>query len=401
MNILLINTYSSGGAASACIRLHKGLLAAGYSSKLLFLHQTNFDIEEAYSFYDNYFTIKKSCIKINTILNNFKNEQKTKGLPKGYEGFRFPYSPYDITSHSLYNWADIINLHWVADFLDWKSFFKKTTKPIVWTLHDMLPFTGGFHYEKGFPFKEYRRLINHNLKIKNSALIHPNLTIVSPSLWLKKKSIKSYLFSPYFHIKIFNGLNTDIFKTYDKEVARRIFDIPIHSKIILFVADYVTNYRKGINLLLESLPLLKEKVHLVIIGSQSHQFKKQTQTHCLGKIQDDRLMALAYNTADVFVIPSIEDNLPNTVIESLCCGTPVVGFNVGGISEIITPTQNGLLCENISAKALAESINNALNLSFDNKRIREDGINLFNQKLQVKKYTNLYKTILNSHITHG
>jgi hypothetical protein len=160
MKILLVNTYDNGGAANACIRLHQGLLNQGVASKLLLLHKTK-DIEKSYLFKKNPETNNRSrSYYFKRIQHkiakkwNFtflkprlsKEEVFFKKRAAGLELFSSPYSKYDITNSPLYQEADIINLHWVAGFLDYESFFKKNKKPVIWTLHDMHPFTGGEHY---------------------------------------------------------------------------------------------------------------------------------------------------------------------------------------------------------------------------------------------------------------
>lgn len=395
MNILHVNTFEHGGAARACIRLHQGLLQQNINSKLLFRDQSSNQIKETYAF--------KSLIKTRSQRLTFRfrwkfdfaqKSNKLKNLPSGFEPFQFPTSIYDITRHPQYNWADIINLHWVADFLDYPTFFTKNKKPVIWTLHDQLAFSGGYHYEKGFPFESYRDLIHKNLSIKEKALVKTDLHVIAPCQWMLEKSNKSNVFGAYNHEKIPYGINTNTFKVFDTSFSRDVLGLPKDRKILLFVADNIMNKRKGLNYLLEALPLLQDNSFaLAVLGSHMPNQQQLPNIHFLGRIQDERLMALAYSAADLFVIPSVEDNLPNTVIESIACGTPVVGFRIGGIPDMILHGKNGLLCDKINSEQLGLTIKAALETSFDKQWIRKDAVKRFDQSIQAKKYIQLYKSI--------
>lgn len=149
------------------------------------LNKSNYAIPESYAFYEKQprLAILKKMQKRLTLWN-----YATVGLPKSNEPFSVPYSIHKLHQHPLYQWADIINLHWVAYFLDYPTFFKRNTKQIIWTLHDMVPFSGGNHYEFEFPKKVYHSLIKRYTTSKKQVIINHNLTIVSPSNWLKKQS---------------------------------------------------------------------------------------------------------------------------------------------------------------------------------------------------------------------
>lgn len=393
MNVLHINTKDNGGAANACMRLHKGLLKNAISSKALVLMQNNANsIEESYPIYTSK---QKALLKgaQNKVFGN--REYKIRRLPKEYEGFTFPHSSHAPELHSLVKWADVINLHWVANFLDYKRFFKKVKKPVVWTLHDMNPFSGGYHYIEKFPIDSYRRFIKKNEATKINATSRANLTIVCPSKWLLKESQESKVFNRFEHLNIPYGLNTNVFKPINKQFAREVFSLPADKKVLLFIAGSAVNKRKGYDYLLKALDKLDKQKHiLAVVGNKSESLNTHDNVITFGKINDERLMAMAYSAADLFIIPSIEDNLPNTVMESICCGTPVVGFKIGGIPDMIKEGENGLLCEEISSDALAESIQSAMKMEFDKNWIRDDALLRFDESVQAKRYTELYKKLL-------
>lgn len=421
MKILHINTYDFGGAAKSCIRLHLGLLKTNLSSKVL-LNQKTQNVENTFVFQDTteHSFGKKLKNKVIRIAKELKilplyNAQEKRVIQlqkerKGLEAFNFPISTSDITQNPLYYEADIINLHWVANFLDWKTFFAQNTKPIVWTLHDQNPFLGIEHYaerfigidENGYPIpRKYT-----DLELQESAywLIYKkkclqnvkNLHIVSPSKWLLESSKNSELFAQYPHYHIPNGFPTDIFRPLDKKVCREILGLPLEKKIILFVADSVESTRKGFAFLKKALEQLQNpEVCLCAIGSKTQLEQKENLIE-LGKIVDERLMAMAYSAADVFVIPSLEDNLPNTMIESLLCGTPVVGFPTGGICDVVENGKNGYLCEEISVQNLYEAIGWTLeNLNSLNRYlISNDAIQKFSLNKQAEAYKKLYHFVL-------
>lgn len=415
MKILIVNTYDGGGAANACLRLHQGLLQEGMDSSVL-LRTKRKSIPETYQFGTQ--RVSNSNLKIvknklkSLMGNGISKEQLfLKKRPKGLEIFSFPKTNFDITASPLYEEADVINLHWVANFLDYESFFKKNKKPVVWTLHDMNPFTGGEHYdqsvlgmnESGYPIprlltEEEKQMFQENLVLKKRAIESvKNLTIVSPSKWLAQEAKQSSVFKTREVLCIPYGIDSTVFKPIDKDFSRDVLGIPKDKKVVLFVADSISNDRKGYSYLKNALSMMQRKdVVLCAIGSKKGAIEANEQILELGAIADDRLMNIAYSAADVFVIPSLMDNLPNTVIESLMSGTPVIGFPIGGIPDMIEHGVNGLLAEDISSTALLKSIEEFLNTSdtFNRFEIGTSAKKRYDLPIQAKAYINLYKSVL-------
>ncbi len=424
MNILLINTYDRGGAANSCIRLHNGLLKQGVNSNLLLLHKAK-DVRNSHPFIiqkmksSTFFKLlNKIKIKIAKKFNfeflkpKLTEEQNfLKQRENNLEFFSFPFSDFDITTSKLYQDADIINLHWVADFLDYESFFKKNKKPVVWTLHDMNPFTGGEHYvemeyginAQGKPLKRNVSIIEkkyteNNLKIKLNALCHSNdLSIVAPSKWLQDEAAASLLFKNRDIRLIPYGMDSQIFKNRNVSFSRDLFEIPLNKKVILFVADSISNSRKGYVYLKRALERLdNDEVLLCSIGKGEPKLESSVDVKHLGEIKDERIISLIYSLADVFVIPSLMDNLPNTVLESLICGTPVIGFPTGGIPDMIEHKKNGLLTDELSVDSLKNTIEYFLDngVEFSREQIREQAVKKYDQNVQAKKYIGRFKEIL-------
>ncbi|SOD81201.1 glycosyltransferase [Spirosoma fluviale] len=426
MNITLINTFDVGGAAKSCIRLHQGLLAEEITSVLLLKQKTQ-NIANSVRFQPLepvLSTQKKIRAKLKRIALELKIVAPPKDpiipqitflkqRPKGLEAFSFHYTDIDLTQSPEYLAADIINLHWVADFLDWQSFFIKNTKPVVWTLHDQNPFLGGEHYAErylgldaqGYPIsRKYTEQEQEEekkiLDIKRSALEQvKNLHIVAPSKWLVESSQNSELLGRFSHHHIPYGYPTDIFKPYDRLFCREVLGIPQDKTVLLFVADSVDNSRKGYVYLQKALECLSEthqqEVFLCAIGSKAH-LSSNHQVIELGHVHDERLMAMAYSAANAFVIPSLEDNLPNTMIESALCGTPVIGFNTGGIPSIVINAQTGYLCPEISVQSLRETIEKFLDnpTVFDREKIAHEAKEKYALEVQAQRYIQLYESIL-------
>lgn len=422
MKVLIVNTYDKGGAANSCKRLHLALLNKGISSKVLLKYKQNNWAESSEYFvpFIKFSKQQKTKNKLKRILWELKiyspktkkdfNQDFLNEREKGLELYSFPNSNFDITETDLYKEADIINLHWVANFLDYKSFFEKNTKPVVWTLHDMNPFSGGEHYieeylgidDFGFPIRrewseEELKVAKENIAIKKQGMSKvDNLTIVAPSEWLAQEAKKSEVFKGKSIYCIPYGLDPKIYSSRDQAYSRDLLNIPGDKKVILFVADSISNNRKGFVYLKRAFQQLSSKnVVLCAIGQKNSELECFDNILELGPIYDERLMSVAYSAADVFVIPSLMDNLPNTVLESIMCGTPVIGFPVGGIPEMIIDGENGLLTKEISVSSLVETLSKFLDspANFDRKRIRENAIEKYDQKIQAENYVKLFKEV--------
>lgn len=391
MKMLLVSTRDTGGAGIACVRLHQALLEQGIQAKLLLLNKSNQAVSESYAFYENARLLsygKKVAKRL------MPWHYALWGKPKGYEPFSTPFSLHRIHLHPLYQWADVINLHWSVLFLDYSSFFQCNQKPIIWTLHDLFPLSGGYHYRSGFPFDAYQTLIQRYTHLKRHSISGQNVTVVSPSHWLKAESEQSQILRCFKQVVIPNGLDSNVFKQLDEVAARRVFHLPKDKKVLLFVATSLTNKRKGYGLLHEAIKQIpnKEQLTLLMLGKHSVHYP-DIETCTLGFVTEEKELATAYAAASLFIMPSIEDNLPNTVIESLMCGTPVVGFRVGGIPDMVIHGKNGVLCDKIDAEHLSVAITQALNMNFDRAWIRADARQRFDKKIQADKYIDLLNSM--------
>lgn len=422
MKVLIISTTDSGGAANSCLRLHEGLLQEGVDSKVLLMRKIKkypktFQIKKPNRSRTTFQSIRQKIIQILRVFKIInrplisKERHFLNTRQRELELFSFPSSEYDITDSPLYKEADIINLHWVAGFLDYKDFFEKNSKPVVWTLHDMNPFSGGEHYKElylgidsfGIPidrvFTELEmKVFKDIISLKSRAIQgKSNLTIVAPSQWLAHEAKESDVFKSKPVYCIPYGVNSDIFNIRDKGYSRDVLNIPKDKKVILFVAEAITNSRKGYMYLRKALEKITQKdVVLCAVGNKRNTLELESNIIELGPITDELLMSIAYSAADVFIIPSLMDNLPNTVLESLMCGTPVIGFPVGGITDMIEHGKNGLLTDNISSQSLYKAISIFLSdeIVFEKNTIRSDAKEKYDLSIQAKKYITLYHDIL-------
>lgn len=393
MKILHINTYDTGGAATACRRIHLGLLERGIDSKVLYLKKTK-DVKETYQF-----LIPKSSlflrIKNKITKKFFKKKSLFENCKGAYEIFSMPQSPYDITQHPLYKEADVIQLNWVSSFLDETTFFKKNTKPVIWRMADLYACGGGNHYEKNFPFVELAALVEKNKQIRKAALKNTIVNFVCISNWVKQKANESAVISNFPKTIIHNGVDLNIFKPLDKNFARQVFNFPLDKKIILLGADSLANKRKGLNLAKEAIDKIIEKHNNILVVTFGKQILVNQNWINVGEINDERLLSTLYSAADFFVMSSIEEAFGQVTIEALACGLPVVSFPTGGSIDIIEEGVNGFLAKGFSSDDLEEAILKVLNMNFNSEDIiRVVNMN-FNIKDKINNYIELYKTLMN------
>jgi glycosyltransferase involved in cell wall biosynthesis len=411
IKVLHITTSSKGGAGIAALRLHNALIENGIASAYLSLNLT-IDFENK-TVNDDFFRYKRPSFlskivkkikqklvpsKRQTIENEFNDLCKK----MKFEIATLPFSNYQIHQHPLYKEATIINLHWIDGIVDYPSFFENCDKPIVWTFHDMNPFLGIFHYKNDEIFNQKVSLTFNDkiLKLKKEAIDKIKKGyVVTPSRWLLDEAKNSGVFSHFQYQEIPNCIDLNVFKCIENSSLRQLYSIEQNQFVMLFVADNINNHRKGFDLLIEAISLLDDPNMLIVtIGKDIIEPKNGLKMISLGDIHSSQKMAECFALADVFVLPSREDNLPNVMLESFACGKPVVGFSIGGIAEHTIENKTGCLATEISAIALKEALLKLKNnkQKYDSQVIRKYAEATFHPKQQADAYASIYLKLINN-----
>jgi glycosyltransferase involved in cell wall biosynthesis len=272
---------------------------------------------------------------------------------------------------------DVIHLHWIAHGMLRVETLRRFRRPIVWTLHDSWPFTGGCHVPQRCtryrdacgecPVLGSSRRTDLSRWLwsrKRKAWRDLDLTVVSPSRWLADCARASSLFRDKRIEVIPNGLDLGRYKRADRRFARDVLGLPQDKRLILFGGKSCTeDPNKGLQQLLAALRALRAEgrhadAELVVFGSSdSSAFPGlATKPHCLGWLHDDATLALLYAASDVFVAPSLQEALGYTVMEAMACGTPCVAFRQGGVPDLIDHGDNGYLARPYEPEDLANGI---------------------------------------------
>ncbi|AJI57014.1 glycosyl transferases group 1 family protein [Francisella philomiragia] len=304
---------------------------------------------------------------------------------------------------------DIINIHWVPGILSIEAiaYLSHSRKPVVWTFHDINPLTGGCHCFHGCNAwlhdckrcpqlsNDFDNLPAKILAAKKKYINFKNITVVVLSTH-SEKVISQSIYS-ICNIKIIpHSLDLEIFKLHCKETSKQELKLPLDKKIIFYLPSYNSTI-KGAKEFLEALDTLKhkDKYHILVAGQGAKKFTcDDFEITNIGYIKDSEKLALAYSAADVTVVPSLEETFSNTTAESLACGTPVVGFNTGAISDMAIDDYTGYTVEPGDSLGLAKGIVKVLegpNLSQNCRKYAEENLTL---DIYAKNYINLYSKLL-------
>lgn len=280
----------------------------------------------------------------------------------------------DITKLREFQEADIIHLHWINQGMLSLSGIRKilrSGKPVVWTMHDIWPATAVCHLTLGcrsFTSKcrackllpSGSRLAERVWKRKQQMLQDEGIYYVACSRWLESEAKAGALLQGHKLTSIPNPIDTHIYHPTDKQKARELLGLPQDKRLILFVSQRVTNRYKGMDYLIEACRSLKDipDLGVVILGGHAEEVTNQLpfEAYPLGYVNDEHRIVEVFNAVDVFVLPSLSENLPNTIMEAMACGVPCVGFRVGGIPEEIDHRENGYVADYRSAESLAAGI---------------------------------------------
>lgn len=366
--------YSVESAGRAALRLQNAFSTVGVDSTIVSLHRTP-DVTSGI----RYMGFKQKLVaRIDDKIQEFL----TRKIDPLMGSFSYPVLGSNLARIDEVRHADIIYIHWaLKGFLNFRSIrqIARLNKPVIFFMHDMWNITGGCHHS--FTCERYKTTGCNNcpmfvLPEKNDLSArefkkklrlyskYNNLYFVAPSRWLHNCSKESLLTKnkPLFYIP--NIFDSSLFKPADKAATKRLLNIDTNETVIAFGAVTVNSPYKGWKYLLTALDILSRdkslaNITVLIFGSGYNKEIEEAipfKTRFMGYLKEEYSVSLVYNAANVFVVPSLADNLPTTVQESLSCGTPVVGFEVGGIPDMIKHKQNGYLARYKDAADIAEGI---------------------------------------------
>lgn len=413
-NMKILHISSGGiheGASRGALFLHEALIELGFNSKFIC---TDSSLK-----HDNIFSINASnfryyFLKFINKLNNFLlfilYPNKSKVI------FSLSLFGYDITKHPEYADSDIIHLHWINGALGLFD-ISKIEKPIIWTIRDMWPFTGGCHVGAIFNCNQYINAcgkcpqLNSKVTFDVSRILillkknsyNKNIILVGVSDWISRCLKNSYLFNENKIFTINNGIDLNIFYPEDKANSRKLLNLPLDKKIILAGAQSISDSWKGIDLLFESINYLKDRDFILVffggdLNSREIDLEK-FQVHNFGYIKDNAFLRTLYSAADVFVAPSRVESFGKTLAESLACATPVVCFDATGTSEVIEHLETGYKAQAYDPFDMATGISLLINLDEVKLRkmrnsCRKRALSKYDVRLIALKYAEIYTSYL-------
>ena len=391
MKVLHVTTVDFGGAGLCCLRIHESLLDNGIESKVVTVHNTKHATEE-YEFGYLKNLLSRSIAKVMRLIGLPMNDRSKLGaMSQRYHAtFSLPVSSIDITQSKWIEWADIIHLHWVNNYLDYPSFFKKVKKPIVWTLHDENLFYGVAHHHVNI-------MPNHPLEIKYRQVKYDavrnaeNLTIVFLSEMMLGKFGNDSIIEGKNKAVINNSVNTSIFRPYDRDTMRQKYGIEKQKTVFLFIAFDICDPNKGLNVLSETLFRIDPDAEILAIGGNPSN-KKWDNVRSVGLVNDKQKLVELMSCANFFTMPSYQEAFSQSPIEAMACGLPAVVFPVSGTQELINKG-NGVVCDGFTSEALYDGIKALMSRHYNPISIRQDIIARFSQDVIAQKYISLYKTL--------
>lgn len=413
MKVLLVNTTdATGGADRAVLRLHRSLKSIDIDSRVRVLRKSSnlHDVYGPITQAGQFIALFSHTLDQLRLLTYKKKRNK--------QIFSSAWLPSKSISVPDYH-PEIVHLHWISSGYLSVTGLSQIGKPLVWTMHDMWPFTGGCHYSGGcLKFQTYCHscpvlgsnrksdLSNSIWRRKMKAWRNLDLHIVSPSKWLADLAGSSTVFKDKPIHVIPNSIDTNVFRRLDKTAARQLLGIDQDKKIILFgAASATSDSRKGFHLLRDALNDLKQKqkagnLLLVVFGASEPKDAPpfDIPTKYLGNLVDDISLITIYSAADLFLLPSLEDNLPNTIMESMACGLPSVAHAVGGVAEMVDHMETGYLSKLNSSEDLSFGISWVLE---DQQRwdmlsnnAAQKARKFYTSQVIAEKHLSLYESIL-------
>jgi len=428
MKVLHINTQQNGGAALCALRINNALIKKGVECKMLFAEGDLMPegIEGDIAKPDKIVSIRSYWLfnKIRNLMMHMPWYMNVKKMQNRLDEANIdrlylhqPLSNFtNIANHPLVKWADVVHLHWVSGFVDYPSFFRKVNKPIVWTLHDKYPAIGVQHYcsEHSHIPKNLQKIDAEVRVIKRKGVLKSkNLNIVAISETMQKICAESEVLKGFPITLIHNGVNTKIFKKCDvirTEVLSQFTtfgkgEVTDSTNLFMFSAYNIWDENKGLDRTLKSLELVKQKtnrdVALLVVGNAYDIDKFANIPYPIivtDLVRNQHMLAQLYSICDFFILSSYEETFPQTPLEAMACGTPVISTPCSGASDLIRDF-NGWICNGFDIDAITDGILNCVkqkSSNYKNEVIRQHIIDNYEYSKIADLYITLYKSILNT-----
>ncbi|WP_104750266.1 glycosyltransferase [Helicobacter cynogastricus] len=406
MKVIHLNATLTGGAARACLRLHSALLKEGIDS-FVWVQDTRGGVVD-----DRILCPKSTLGKFWAHVRPYLDKAPILLYPKRKKGtFNLGWLPFSQVVSALNALKpDIVHLHWLGRGVLPLRDLPKINAPLVWSLHDMWAFSGGDHYYDdenehtykhscilNSPFERDLATLGFGMKQRAYAKI-PHLCIVGVSSWISRCAAQSALLKDKTHVVIPNPIDIELYKPLDKNFCRQLLGLPTSKKLIGFGAMEIGNPIKGYDLLLEALQKLEStQIELVVFGASAHMFNLPFKVHYLGTLKDNASLVALYNALDVLIVPSRQEALGYTAMESLSCNTPVVAFAVSGLRDLVKHQENGYLAHPFDTTDLKTGIEWVLNAPDYPKlcaHARARVLERFSEAVVAKQYRALYEKII-------
>ena len=417
MRVLIVNTSErTGGAAIAASRLKDALIDNGVKAKMLVRTKESDNVSVAQLRQTPMLRFNFLWERGRIWLANGLSRDHLFDIDTATRGS-------DITWLPEFKEADVIHLHWVNQGMLSLSVLRKilaSGKPVVWTMHDMWPFTGICHYahdcqryvggchdcpllkkpgEKDLSWQVFHR--------KEETYKPGKMAFVACSRWLADQARQSRLLRGTRVTDIPNPISTSLFKPRDKEKVREACRLPQDKKLILFSAFRTTSPIKGLNYFAEACklydrrhPEMREQIAIVAVGRDAEQLQGMFTypVYPMGYVSDEHRMADIYNACDAFLMPSLQDNLPNTIVEAMASGLPCIATAVGGIPQMIHHLENGYLAEPRQADDLCRGLEwlFTCNYSMVSKAARSFAVNEYSEHNVAMRYIEIYNQLCNT-----
>jgi glycosyltransferase involved in cell wall biosynthesis len=418
MKVLHINTKDQGGgAARAMQRLHDQLKAQGHESRFL-VGRTERDhpevdvvadvVSEYRSFGDRFLSILGNRFKDLWGIHPWMYRPTLK-LPKT----------------DIFQWADILDLRnlFSGYFNLWVLPELTENKSVVWRLPDMWALTGHCAYpydcqrwisgcyDCPLLTKEGKKIVNPKptrwdgtkrvWREKRDIYAKSKLHIVINSQWMKENVERSILRNALSIHVISNGVDLDMYQPYHREKVRRELDLPQDRKILFFSAANIDSHRKGYPYAYEAVSQLRQRMQnpplLITMGHVKDQETNLWIRH-YGYVKDAALQAKLYAAADLYLCTTLADAQPQTALESIACGTPVIGFDIRPMADIVEHEKRGLIVDDISSTALRRTIESVIDrqdwIAAMGENCRRKAVRDFDIVKQTSQYIDLYEQIL-------